>query len=819
MNKEAVVPEKHVESKMNELLEKLPQLCPKVQRVESSGEVSNSRVEDRSVDINCFICNSVLLQKRDKQIHIMSDLTSRMTSVKNILNNIIKREVTEGSLCVYCYKNIDSYEQLHAELARLESDLVGKLTVSQKLREASFSFDENVLKQNGGPIWLNKVEISVLLNSEDENDYNRQAIDLRSSNLPTLDPTNISIPSLLPRVQLIVHPEVFSTLKLAMSVNGQPLVELEQLLKHSPKCALKSEVLVACVPLLNKDQSVSSGFHCQTCDFTTDYFHLLIPHLRSHESQSKDHIDTVKESYKMKCSKCLKVFKKKEVLEAHYKKVHQGVSAPWKCSYCGKGFTRKASLEEHVSRHKGEKQRYCDICDKQFYQTAYWRHVATVHPSKDKLKHQCPQCNKVFTLKFKLDIHMQSHMNHEEKLFFCEDCPDKRFASEEKLKNHKRSVHSKQEASHLCGECGASYSNYAALYQHTKRTHNYVAPSSQSDRLATVEDSTSLMSSPFLCGFDSCNEGFITIKHLQQHQLIHHKGAVEEDDQDENVIYVGNIHSDNEVEEDYGNLDNDTGQIKEVNTVMVVNESNEIGGYLDNFSKALESEDTLIKQESLSNIDVKNQDFSRDIVKMMDLNVNDENTIILNEDQGRELIKALQIEIVEGSEVYQCSICDKSYKSEKSRSIHLKTAHMNEKPFQCPECEKAFACQNYLSEHRKIHFSSDRFKCSLCNKSFSSNKVLKRHFRIHTGEKPFKCEYCQKTFAAASNLSEHRTLHTGRMPYSCTGCGGKFRLWTTLKKHTVKCDGIKPSGVKNSDDGNQSNDVLLDAVHNRGAFG
>ena len=34
------------------------------------------------------------------------------------------------------------------------------------------------------------------------------------------------------------------------------------------------------------------------------------------------------------------------------------------------------------------------------------------------------------------------------------------------------------------------------------------------------------------------------------------------------------------------------------------------------------------------------------------------------------------------------------------------------------------------------------------------------------------------------------------MPYSCTGCGGKFRLWTTLKKHTVKCDGVKPEGMK-----------------------
>jgi KRAB domain-containing zinc finger protein len=64
---------------------------------------------------------------------------------------------------------------------------------------------------------------------------------------------------------------------------------------------------------------------------------------------------------------------------------------------------------------------------------------------------------------------------------------------------------------------------------------------------------------------------------------------------------------------------------------------------------------------------------------------------------------------------------------------------LQEKPFECPTCGKAFACQNYLTEHSKIHTGdTERHKCSLCGKAFSTSKVLKRHFRIHTGERPFK---------------------------------------------------------------------------------
>ena len=431
------------------------------------------------------------------------------------------------------------------------------------------------------------------------------------------------------------------------------------------------------------------------------------------------------------------------MLEAHVKRVHEGVKTPWQCSYCEKGFTRKASLEEHISRHQGVKQRHCEICDKYFYHTAYWRHLTTVHPKKEKLKYSCPHCSKVFSLKFKLDIHLQSHMNHTDKKYSCDECPDKRFASDEKLKNHKRNVHSKMAASHLCGECGASYSNYPALYQHSKRSHNHSTPQAVSDQDGTKSVLHRALLShrndqhnkkPFLCGFDDCDKGFISIKQLQHHQLIHHKGAIEEDDGD-NIIYMGDI-QDGEENLQSGievtqavDLSQEAMDDSSPNTEPSMEED---GNYLRNDPGQLvtayynvqdEEAFMLSDKDQKGNDDhIEKQEFHTNFENIVNIDMNEQNTIVLTEDQGKELIKALKIEINDDSKLYPCNFCEKTYRNERSRTIHLKSAHMNEKPFQCPVCEKAFACPNYLTEHRKIYFCLDRVRCSLCDRTFHLTK-------------------------------------------------------------------------------------------------
>ena len=513
--------------------------------------------------------------------------------------------------------------------------------------------------------------------------------------------------------------------------------------KHSLKSVLE-------IILKSEIENVSEEKNniCERCcDAIEQYDDLYLKLLRIEEDLERKYRST--ELPKQVCNICGKVFKSEGGLEAHVKQSHEGNSTPWSCHLCGKSFTRKASLEEHIDRHRGLKQRHCQICDKYFYQTAYWRHMTVQHNSLRTEKKggsgsrcKCSQCGKVLASDQALKLHQESCGSVQPSLQ-CGYCPPnkrKSFPTAVKLNLHIRNVHTKVANSHLCVECGQTFSNYHTMYQHQKRIHPSLEPEESE---GSVPDNMLLKA--YICAYPDCRAGFDQIQNLQKHQEEKHRhedgGEVDEENienTDVNIIYIADIEDDN-------------GD----------NESNLVGKKID-----------------LEFVNVS--DFGADI---HETNSNSENV-------SEIMVSARPAELGESVNLLLCNYCGNSYKNEESRVLHIKTVHADQKPYTCTICNKAFSLQRYLTQHQQSHFSKDKFKCNLCDKSFSSNKILKRHARTHTGEKPYRCEFCSKTFAAASNLSEHRTLHTGRMPYQCKDCNEKFRLWTTLKKHLVKCKAV-----------------------------
>ncbi|XP_069588312.1 zinc finger protein Xfin-like [Ranitomeya imitator] len=113
---------------------------------------------------------------------------------------------------------------------------------------------------------------------------------------------------------------------------------------------------------------------------------------------------------------------------------------------------------------------------------------------------------------------------------------------------------------------------------------------------------------------------------------------------------------------------------------------------------------------------------------------------------------------------------------------HTSSQSVNEKPFKCNQCRKAFIHQNQLMEHEKSHTGS-RNTCPECNKSFIRKSTLILHKRTHTGEKPFACTECGKRFSQRFNLVVHQRIHTGENPYVCPECCKSFRYRTGLLRH------------------------------------
>ena len=136
---------------------------------------------------------------------------------------------------------------------------------------------------------------------------------------------------------------------------------------------------------------------------------------------------------------------------------------------------------------------------------------------------------------------------------------------------------------------------------------------------------------------------------------------------------------------------------------------------------------------------------------------------------------------------YQCDQCEKSYKNLGGLIGHRKTAHENVK-FPCEKCGRIFSSKQHCMVHiRKVH-EGENFnvhQCNICGKNFHSNTYLREHIEsVHKKEKTYKCDKCDATFSFKTAVVSHmRFVHDNVRNYICGECGKAFKDRVSLNHH------------------------------------
>lgn len=171
-----------------------------------------------------------------------------------------------------------------------------------------------------------------------------------------------------------------------------------------------------------------------------------------------------------------------------------------KCPTCGKLFPSRAHLKEHEVTHSDTQQYWCRVCNQGFKRkNALSKHMRIFHP--DGPDNVVCSCGKLFASKELMEKHKENSGQH--RLLVCGEC-GALYKTEANLESHlllhqERQTEGNAAWPYTCNTCQEKFSSRASLSNHTKDIH-----------------SASTLQCP------ECSKTFRTTKQLHLHRLRRH---------------------------------------------------------------------------------------------------------------------------------------------------------------------------------------------------------------------------------------------------------------------------------------------------------